>query len=370
MSDNLRRYRAIKTGLLQLYPYEAKGHLRQSLAVLAMFINGIIGSKSTHTREVAKKTPTGAKVSSRETQLRRWYQNEEVTYESHLLPFIEELLTHLSQQTLVLAIDGSEVGRNCVTLLVSLIYQKRAIPLIYLVRTGKKGHFPADLHIELLTELAKLLPEGSDVILLGDGEFDSVELQRFLADAGWNYVCRTAKNSWIAQEHDGQRLDEIEIRPGDCLSLPDVLFTQQAYGPLLVIAWWRHDCAEPLYLVTNLDLAEEACHWYRKRMNIETFFSDQKSRGFHLHKSRISDPKRLARLMIAACLAYLWLIYLGVLCRKDGWVSQIHRSDRCDLSLFQLGLDLLEHFLNEDLPIVFAFSLPLTHPGFHNALLE
>jgi hypothetical protein len=97
MSDNLRRYRAIKTGLLQLYPGEVKGHLRQSLEVLAMFINGIVGSKSTHTREVAKKTPTGAKVSSREKQLSRWYQNEEVTYESQMLPFVQELLTHLSQ---------------------------------------------------------------------------------------------------------------------------------------------------------------------------------------------------------------------------------------------------------------------------------
>lgn len=362
MSDNLRRYRAIKTGLLQLYPGEAKGHLRQSLEVLAMFINGIVGSKSTHTREVAKKTPTGAKVSSREKQLSRWYQNEEVTYESHMLPFVQELLTHLSHLTLVLAIDGSDVGRNCVTLLVSLIYQNRAIPLIYLVRSGKKGHFPADMHIELLTELAKLLPDDTDVILLGDGEFDSIELQTFLADAGWSYVCRTAKNTLIEQDGHWQRLDEIEIERGDCLPLFEIAFTQQAYGPLLVIAWWRHDCTEPIYLVTNLDLVEEACHWYRKRMKIETFFSDQKSRGFHLHKSRISDPQRLARVMIAASLAYLWMIYLGVLCRQDGWVSKIHRTDRCDLSLFQLGLDLLEHFLNEDLPVIFAFSLPLRYP--------
>lgn len=363
MSDNLRRHRAIKTGLLQLYPGEAKGHLRQSLEVLAMFINGIVGSKSTHTCEVAKKTPTGAKVSSREKQLSRWYQNEAVTYASHMLPFVQDLLTHLSHVTLVLAIDGSDVGRNCVTLLVSLIYQNRAIPLIYLVRTGKKGHFPAALHIELLTEVVKLLPVGSDVILVGDGEFDSIELQTFLADAEWSYVCRTAKNTLVQQDGHWQRLDEIELGRGDCLPLFDIAFTQQAFGPLLAIAWWRQDCAEPLYLITNLALVEEACHWYRKRMKIETFFSDQKSRGFQLHKSRIADPQRLARVMIAACLAYLWLIYLGVLCRKDGWVRHIHRTDRCDLSLFQLGLDLVEHFLNEDLPIIFAFRLPLCHPA-------
>lgn len=363
MSDNLRRYRAIKTGLLQVYPGEAKGHQLQSLAVLAMFINGIVASKSTHTREVAKKTPTGAKVSSREKQLSRWYQNKEVSYESHMLPFVQELLTHLSQLTLVLAIDGSDVGRNCVTLLVSLIYQQRAIPLRYLVRSGKKGHFPAELHIELLTELAKLLPDGTDVILVGDGEFDSIELQTFLANTGWHYVCRTAKNTLILQDEQWQRLDEIELWPGACLPLFAVTLTPQAYALPLAILWWRPDCAEPLYLVTNFDLVEEACYWYGKRMRIETFFSDQKSRGFHLHQSRISDPQRLARVMIAACLAYIWIIYLGVLCHQDGWISHIHRTDRCDLSLFQLGLDLLEHFLNEDLPIRFAFRLPLRYPA-------
>lgn len=31
---------------------------------------------------------------------------------------------------------------------------------------------------------------------------------------------------------------------------------------------------------------------YAKRFRIETFFSDQKSRGFHLHKSHLSDPVR------------------------------------------------------------------------------
>jgi hypothetical protein len=65
---------------------------------------------------------------------------------------------------------------------------------------------------------------------------------------------------------------------------------------VLVILWWDRRSAEPIYLVTNLDLVAEACHWYRRRMRIETFFSNQKSRGFHLHKSHISNPQRMARL--------------------------------------------------------------------------
>ena len=54
----------------------------------------------------------------------------------------------------------------------------------------------------------------------------------------------------------------------------------------------------------HMGLMGEACYWYTKRSWIETFFSEQKSRGFNLHKSHISEPARLARLMIASCLAY------------------------------------------------------------------
>src|SRR5713101_5725970 len=124
------------------------------------------------------------------------------------------------------------------------------------------------------------------------------------------------------------------------IQLSEVLLTRKAYGPIMLICGWAKGYKEPIYLVTNMASAEEACRLYTKRFLIETFFSDQKSRGFHLHKSHLSDPQRLSRLLIAACLAYIWIVYLGAVCTKEGWVSIIHRRHRCDLSLFQLGLRL------------------------------
>ena len=79
-----------------------------------------------------------------------------------------------------------------------------------------------------------------------------------------------------------------------------------------------------------------------------------------MQKSHLSDPDRLSRLMMAACLAYIWIVYLGVLAKQDDWVRIIHRPDRCDLSLFQLGLDLLEHFLDQHMPIPVAFQMPFS----------
>jgi hypothetical protein len=274
--------------------------------------------------------------------------------EIHVIPFAAELLANLASFTLVLIMDGSEVGRGCVSLMLSVQYRGRALPLGWLVISGEKGHFSQDKHIRLLSAIQDLIPAGADVIFLGDGEFDGTKLQETLEDWGWKYACRTSSNTIL---YDGEEFSfqDLVLQPGMCLSLEEVSFTRQRYGPVLAVAWWRKNYQEPMYLVSNMDLVEEVCHWYQRRFKIETFFSDQKSRGFHLHKSHLSHPQRLAKLMLAACLAYLWIVYLGVQAMQKNFLPLIHRTDRCDLSLFQLGLRLLDHFLDFHIPIPVSF---------------
>ena len=59
--------------------------------------------------------------------------------------------------------------------------------------------------------------------------------------------------------------------------------------------------------------------------------------------------------MIAACLGYIWMIYLGQFAMQAGLNRIIHRTDRCDLSLFQLGLRVLEYCMNQEMEIPVAF---------------
>ena len=96
--------------------------------------------------------------------------------------------------------------------------------------------------------------------------------------------------------------------------------------------------------------ASRAAWFYRRRFRIETFFSDQKSRGFHIHKSHLSDPARLSRLLVAACLTYVWLIGLGLFTLTSGKHRLIDRTDRVDKSIFRLGLDWLKYCPQERLP--------------------
>jgi len=357
MSDNRRVYRTIRIAMRQLFPTEPQGNQVRMLNTLAAMVSGVVLGKSCQLPTIARKTPDHAKADSRIKRYSRWIQNERVDYEGYYLPFVSQLLFSLAQiRELVFIIDGSEVGHQCITLMISLVYGKRALPITWLVVKGCKGHLPERLHLDLLSQLQAILPENYQAVFLGDGEFDSITLQAAVEAEGDAYVCRTASNILVYHEDVWRPLRAIGVEKGACVMWSGVGFTQANYGPVQVIAWWEAAYAEPLYLVTNLASKEQACGWYRKRAHIETFFSDQKSRGFQLHKSHLADPARLARLMIAACLAYLWLIYLGALAMRTDWRKVIHRTDRCDLSLFQLGIRLLDHFLKEALPLPVAFQ--------------
>jgi hypothetical protein len=358
MSDNRRVYRTIRIAMRQLFPTEPQGNRARMLNTLAALVSGIVQGKSCQLPSIARKTPDHAKADSRIKRYSRWIQNERVDYEGYYLPFVSQLLISLAQiRELVFIIDGSEVGHQCITLMISLIYGKRALPITWLVVKGCKGHLPERLHLDLLSQLQTILPENCQAVFLGDGEFDGIELQAALQCLDLRYVCRTAKNTQLYEDDWLFSFSDLCLRPGDQISIPNVWFTRQGYGPVTVIAWWERGYLEPIFLVTNFELSGEACYYYQKRFQIETFFSDEKSRGFHLHKSHLSDPERLGTLMIAACLAYLWMVYLGLEALRHDWVRLIHRTDRCDWSLFRLGLALLDHFLNESLPIPVSFNL-------------
>ena len=149
---------------------------------------------------------------------------------------------------------------------------------------------------------------------------------------------------------------------GELLAVRPAWMTAEQYGPVSILAIWEAAYDEPIYLVTNMLDLDAALAAYRKRATIETFFSDQKSRGFQLHKSHLSEPARLTRLLIASCLAYIWLVYLGVCALRDGWLKRLHRQDRCDLSLFRLGMRLLARCLKDHLPIPAGLLVPAIFP--------
>ena len=193
MSDNLRRYRAIREALKQCYPGEPRGRMAHHLSTLAAFINGIVGSKSSQLPSIATKSPDRAKPDSRVKRLSRWLDNEHILEEVYFLPYADVLLTHLALETVVLVMDGSGVGRGCSALMIHVIYQGRALPLAALCDhpvTLTGALFSEDTHLmsEALRKLGFAVTENvSDQTIRVEGrggDFPVTSAELFVGLAG------------------------------------------------------------------------------------------------------------------------------------------------------------------------------------------
>lgn len=114
MSDNINRYRQVRNALERLYPTKPKGNLVRNLNTLAAMISGIVGSKSTQLPQIAGKIPLGVKATSIEKRIKRWLINENTEKSVFYLPYAQALPDSLGLQEIVLAIDGSVVGHECI----------------------------------------------------------------------------------------------------------------------------------------------------------------------------------------------------------------------------------------------------------------
>ena len=360
MSDTYRRYRAIKQAMMQFYTPRPTGHREKHLNTLVAMICGLTGGKHAHLPTIADHAPSdGATQESLIKRFTRWLKNDHHTLDGWFLPIAKELLKTLASRPIQLVMDGSVAGRGCLALMLSVVYHRRALPLCWVVVSAKKGHFPEATHRALLAQVQAIMPKEAHVTFLGDGEFDGIDLQADLSKTDWRYVCRTASNILITACGVHFHVGDLGPPVGELLGVTPAWMTAEQYGPISILAIWEKEYQEPLYLVTNISDLDEAVQIYKVRPLIETFFSDQKSRGFHIHKSHLSDPKRVCRLLIGSCLAYLWIVYLGVCATRSDWMRVLHRQDRCDLSLFRLRLRLLARCLKDHIPIPEGFLVPL-----------
>jgi len=268
------------------------------------------------------------------------------------------MLTYMIQEReMVFAIDGSEAGNGCTALMISLVVGKRALPVCWLVRKCKKGHLPARMHLDLFTMLHQLLDGYKNVVVLGDGEFDNHEVISACRSWKWRFVFRTAKNTRIFDGREEYPICQLAPIAGESfVTVLDVAFTKNRYGPLHATLWHQPKLDKPIYLLSNFELCFDTLFYYKKRWSIETFFGDVKSRGFNIHKSKLADPQRVAKLLIIACLAYILLFSLGQNEQKSPLIPKVTRKDRMDLSIFTLGKKLAQHCIKHAIPIVFSFS--------------
>ena len=356
MSDAKRLYTKVQDTLKKILTTTSQSHV----VTMSLMISTLVRKGRCHLTQLAQAAPSNAKTESTHRRFQRFIASD-AEPKTLMLPFIQPLLRAFEGIRLPLALDVSEIGRGCVVLMLGILYKGRLLPLLWQVEQGGKGHWSADKHVAFAKHAKELMASRQDVVLLGDGEYDNVSFLRYLSEeCGWDFVVRTAKNTLLHQDDNVQQIQHaLPVTQGQTLSVCDAKVTAQAFGPLHAIAHWKPKEKQPWYLLSTLPDAHKSLNWYRKRFIIETFFSDQKSRGFGIDKSHLSCPERLSRLLMLCCLGYLWMVYLGLQVVIERKVDEVDRSlGRQDKSLFRLGLSWLERQLKNGRHFLVMFEPP------------
>jgi hypothetical protein len=211
-----------------------------------------------------------------------------------------------------------------------------------------------------LEELTDLVPSAAEAVLIGDGEFHSVDLLRAARQNGWACCVRLHADTYLRHCKAGSRkagsrswreCRALDPEEGSGRSLRGVSITKgRDFGPVNVLYHWAEGEEEPWRLVTNLPPRFRVVRLYRRRMWIEELFGDWQEGTFHLHQTRLCDPEKLSRLLLGLSLVYVWLVSVASYVVKRGWRPLIDRTDRRDRSYRTLGLRWIKRCLRNREP--------------------
>jgi len=363
-----RIYRKILQKILSLYPKGLKGHPLKRVKKLAGLICGMLRKKKCTMSAVGSGLPQQITAHGKEKACKNFLDNAWNNYETHYLPYIKHFLPLFienanTQESIYFVIDGSQMGNHHVALMVSLVYKNRSIPICWIVRKGAKGHFTNQMHLALIEQVYEYfkpqLPKDKPIILLGDGEFDSIGLQAFCRKVGWDYVFRTACNTLMYEQGESFQAKNLAIAPQtDHLFIPNVAFTKEQFKNANFLSWHDPKYDDPIPLVSNLPEALDIISAYDKRYSIECLFKDLKSTSFNIHKTRLTSAAAISNLIMVAAFAFTLLIKLATKYEHHDIRKYLHRlrPDRVVCSIFFYALELIDYFLDEDIEFDFHFS--------------
>lgn len=327
------------------------------LDTLALILVGITQSLSAQLGKIARAMPLDTTQYAKEQRLRRFLDNQRITQAEHYQPLVRAALTGLKGQNVHLLIDRVLLHDRHNLLVVSIGFRRRSIPLAWKALEHRGKSNLADQQ-ELLKQALALLPERVRVSVHGDSEFRGWSLFSWLRDQHCDVMLGVQGNTYVRVMPSGPRrlLKEWLSDRATVVYLNDSYLTEEAYGPVSVIAWWaKDDDGEWIVrgVMTNLPATYQTYLRGRRRMWIETLFRDWQSGGFHLARCGITERMRVARLLLPLAIAYLWLVALGRWVVKKGYRRLIDDGDArtWHYSLFQLGVGWKERLASYTLTI-------------------
>jgi hypothetical protein len=322
---------------------------RSQYLTLSILLNLLQSIKQVSLEALATAFPLPIQFESRRRKIQRFLSLPQLNIERLWFPMIRNWLAadFPLNECIYIAIDRTSWG--CINLLmISLIWDKRAIPLYFEV-LPKLG---SSKFAEQKAALLKVLPLFKDykTVVLGDREFCSVTLGDWLRSEKVYFCLRLKKNEFVqVQNKIWMQLNDLGLAPGIAFYLQGVKVTKtkgKGFACFNIACKWRRKYfdtpQEGWFILSNLSSLSAAITAYKKRFCIEEMFRDFKSGGYNLEETNVSGNRLIALILLMA-IAYTTATMQGKKIKQMGvqnYIGRVKESGRTERrhSSFYIGL--------------------------------
>jgi hypothetical protein len=262
-------------------------------------------------------------------RVRRFLSNAKISPQQ-LLPVFLHLLRPLLQRVpaLILAMDRTHWKtrqRHVNLLVVSVFFEGRAIPLFWVVwdRAGNSSYAQWQTVLTpVITELQnQAWCAGIPMVVVADRKFASPRLAQWLKTTYHvDSVLRLKRSEYLCDQDQAVQLATLlqSFPQTSTRYYRQIAVTKTSDFLVNVTITWGAQYDEPLIVVATSEGAEQAVETYEKRFGIEPMFKDQKSNGFDIEGTKVTDPKRIETLLIVMALAHIFCTSEGARKEREG----------------------------------------------------
>ncbi|MER8403072.1 IS4 family transposase [Mesorhizobium sp. M0306] len=316
---------------------------KSRLVTLAALIAGLAQSRSVNLSHLAVHLCGPACHASKYRRLQRFFQFVRLDQ-----AVAARLVVHMLnlERPKYLALDRTnwKLGsRDINILMLAIVTRHFRVPLLFALlphqANSDTGH-----RIALPRRYLSLFPAASIRCLLADREFIGAECMDFLNENNIPFAIRVKVDMTVTLE-DGRAWSLATLlrrRRARCATLVGhINGTVGATREPLRLAAKRLGNGEWLIVATNRPDPKQPLNDYRKRWGIECLFGDTKTRGLNLEDTHITNPEKLASLIVVVMLAITWAYRCAT--QTHGMKAIPRKSHgRLEKSWFRIGLDALE----------------------------
>lgn len=278
---------------------------------LSHLVGCMLSEKTPNLMVLAEALPRDiALAEDRYQYIRRHLRRDELCVDTVMSSYMADLLLAASDAkgVAIVAMDQSSLGDGRECLMLSVRIGKRALPLLWEVM-HTKGAIGWDVQERLLTRFTAIMPIGQKIMLSADRFYGTQTLVQFCRSWGWSYRIRLKGN--LIFHHNNGTITAMEAHCKGMTSLHNATFHKTNVTTNIGIL---HEAGhpEPWFIAMDATPSHETVLDYGKRWSIEAMFSDFKSRGFGITHSKLTDCKRMERLILVMALAIIFATFVGI----------------------------------------------------------